>query len=255
MGARVTSSDILSGVSGPATVLVVDDEPDIVDILEFNLSREGHQVLTAATGLDALKLATRDPRPDLIVLDLMLPDMSGKEVCRRLRADDRARGVPILMLTAKGSETDRIVGFEIGTDDYVTKPFSVREVVLRISALLRRRSGEGEESGEPEGRVKHGVLEIDEGSHRVWVSGEEKVLTALEFKLLITMARRAGRVQTREALLDDVWEMSPGVTTRTVDTHMTRLRKKLGPAAGYIETIRGVGYRYLDSEHRGTVER
>lgn len=248
----MSPSDILAAVTGPATVLVVDDEPDIVDILEFNLSREGHRVVTAHNGIDALKRATVEPRPDLVVLDLMLPDISGKEVCRRLRGDARTARIPILMLTAKGSETDRVVGFEIGTDDYVTKPFSIREVVLRVSALLRRATDDVVDSDDTEQglHLKHGGLEIDEASHRVWVDGEERTLTALEFKLLLTLARRAGRVQSREKLLDDVWEMSAGVTTRTVDTHMTRLRKKLGSASTFIETIRGVGYRYLDAEQR-----
>ena len=222
------------------TILIVDDEADIRSTVEFNLSREGFQTVTAERGRDAVERAAESPRPDLIVLDLMLPDISGTEVCRQLRQSPQTRGIPILMLTAKTDAIDRVVGFEVGADVYVTKPFSVRELVLRVKAILRRSSSQ-EETSE---NLSLGVLRIDVDGHRVWVEGEEVVLTALEFRLLTTLVKRRGRVQTREALLNHVWEMSGDVTTRTVDTHVRRLRKKLGPASEYIETLRGVGYRF-----------
>jgi two-component system phosphate regulon response regulator PhoB len=223
-----------------SVILVVDDEPDIRSTVSFNLEREGFKTLVADAGRAALALAAGDPRPDLIVLDLMLPDMSGTEVCRQLRQSNATRRIPILMLTAKTDAIDRVVGFEVGADDYVTKPFSVRELVLRIKAILRRAQP-GEE--EPT-HLRFGILQIDVTGHRVWVEDEEIVLTALEFRLLTTLVKRRGRVQSREALLSHVWEMNGDVTTRTVDTHVRRLRKKLGPASAYVETLRGVGYRF-----------
>ncbi len=222
------------------TILIVDDEADIRSTVEFNLGREGFRTVTAGNGREALERAAETPRPDLIVLDLMLPDISGTEVCRQLRQSPQTRGIPILMLTAKTDAIDRVVGFEVGADDYVTKPFSVRELVLRIKAILRRSVV----PEEPTENLNLGVLKIDVEGHRVWVEEEEVVLTALEFKLLTTLVKRRGRVQTREALLNHVWEMSGDVTTRTVDTHVRRLRKKLGKASEYIETLRGVGYRF-----------
>jgi two-component system phosphate regulon response regulator PhoB len=222
------------------TILIVDDEADIRSTVEFNLSREGFRTVTAGLGKEAVERAAETPRPDLIVLDLMLPDISGTEVCRILRQSPQTRGIPILMLTAKTDAIDRVVGFEVGADDYVTKPFSVRELVLRVKAILRRSSS----TEEPAESLNLGVLRIDVEGHRVWVENEEIVLTALEFRLLTTLVKRRGRVQTREALLNHVWEMSGDVTTRTVDTHVRRLRKKLGPASEYIETLRGVGYRF-----------
>ncbi|MGH1341007.1 MAG: response regulator [Nannocystales bacterium] len=222
------------------TILIVDDEADIRSTVEFNLSREGFRTVTAGLGREAVERAADTPRPDLIVLDLMLPDISGTEVCRQLRQSPKTRSIPILMLTAKTDAIDRVVGFEVGADDYVTKPFSVRELVLRVKAILRR-SGSIEEPAE---NLNIGVLRIDVEGHRVWIEGEEVVLTALEFRLLTTLVKRRGRVQTREALLNHVWEMSGDVTTRTVDTHVRRLRKKLGAASEYVETLRGVGYRF-----------
>ncbi len=225
-----------------ATILIVDDEQDLVDTLEFNLQREGFQTRRALTGGAAIQLAAQQPVPDLVLLDLMLPDIPGTEVCRRLRADDRTRYIPVLMLTAKDDEVDRIVGFEIGADDYVTKPFSLRELMLRVRAILRRAAPGKEDASSQE--LIHDRLRVDPAGHRVWVDDDELSLTALEFKLLNTLLSRAGRVQTRDTLLTDVWGMQTGVTTRTVDTHVTRLRKKLGPASSYIETLRGVGYRF-----------
>lgn len=222
------------------TILVVDDEPDIRSTVSFNLEKEGFRTLVADGGRQALSLASSDPRPDLIVLDLMLPDMSGTEVCRQLRQSSETKRIPILMLTAKADAIDRVVGFEVGADDYVTKPFSPRELVLRIKAILRRAQPGEEESN----HLRFGMLQVDVSGHRVWVRDEEVTLTALEFRLLTTLIKRRGRVQTREELLSHVWEMNGDVTTRTVDTHVRRLRKKLGPASEYVETLRGVGYRF-----------
>ncbi|HVI00074.1 MAG TPA: response regulator transcription factor [Enhygromyxa sp.] len=229
----------------PTTILIVEDEQDLLDTLEFNLQREGYATRRAASGRAGLEAAALEPAPDLVLLDLMLPDIPGTEVCRQLRGSARTRSVPVIMLTARGDELDRVVGFEVGADDYVTKPFSVRELLLRIRAILRRVTGPSEEPA----RLQTGELEIDVASHRVWVGEEEVRLTALEFRLLTTLLSRAGRVQTRDTLLADVWGMQAGLTTRTVDTHVTRLRKKLGDTVGnYIETLRGVGYRFRDAD-------
>jgi two-component system phosphate regulon response regulator PhoB len=223
-------------------ILIVDDEADLLRALGFAFKREGFDVRTAATGRDAWNAAILEPVPDLVLLDLMLPDLPGTEICRRLKAEPRTKDVPVVMLTARGEEIDRVVGFEVGADDYVVKPFSTRELVLRVRAVLRR-SRPVASSTETE---TFGQLRVDRGGHRVWVAGEEIALTALEFRLLITFMARRGRVQSREALLDDVWGVHNAVTTRTVDTHVKRLRQKLGAVGGYIETIRGVGYRFLD---------
>lgn len=221
-------------------ILIVDDEPDITSTVAFNLEREGFRAISVGLGRKAVEVAAGDPRPDLIVLDLMLPDISGTEVCRILRQNADTRRIPIVMLTAKTDAIDRVVGFEVGADDYVTKPFSVRELVLRVKAILRRAQPEEGDSA----NLRFGVLQIDVAGHRVWVEDLEVGLTALEFRLLTTLVKRRGRVQSREALLTHVWEMSGDVTTRTVDTHVRRLRKKLGAASAYIETLRGVGYRF-----------
>lgn len=227
-------------------VLVVDDETDIRALLVRQLEREGLPARGAATGMEALEMAAADP-PSLVILDLMLPGMPGTEVCRRLRAEPETRSVPIIMLSARSDEIDRVVGFEVGADDYVTKPFSVRELVLRVRAVLRRAitvSEPAEPSPETRADMEAALLRIDEDAHRVYVHGEEVTLTATEFRLLSTLARRAGRVQTRGTLLRDVWELPPDLNTRTVDTHMKRLREKLGAAHVHIETVRGVGYRF-----------
>ncbi|MEW5851371.1 MAG: response regulator transcription factor [Myxococcota bacterium] len=222
-----------------ATVLLVEDEADIASVLQFNLEREQMQVRVAHHGAHGLELAQQSPPPSLVVLDVMLPDMSGLEVCRRLRAHPGTATVPIMLLTALGEEIDRVVGFEMGADDYVVKPFSVRELVLRIKALLRRAQPE------QEAQVRsYGMLRVDVDGHRAWVGNEEVPVTALEFKLLMTFVGRAGRTQTREALLDEVWGSRGDVGTRTVDTSIKRLREKLGPAGDYVETVRGVGYRW-----------
>lgn len=224
-------------------ILIVDDEQDLVNTLEYNLEREGYETRSALNASDALELIERDPDFDLVLLDLMLPDMSGTEVCRKIRQTPETADIPVLMLTAKGEEIDRVVGFEVGADDYVVKPFSVRELTLRIRAILRRANNneEPEETGD---ELEFGIVRVDVPGHRVWVDDDEIRLTALEFKLLTTFMRRRGRVQTREVLLSDVWDINADVMTRTVDTHVKRLREKLGAAGDYVETIRGVGYRF-----------
>ncbi len=226
-----------------ARVLVVDDEADLVELVAFNLQQAGYSVVIARDGASALAEA-RKHRPDLILLDLMLPDLSGTEVCRRLKKDPETEHTPVVMLTARSSEMDRVVGFELGADDYIVKPFSPRELVLRVQAVLRRSSGG---SAPPDAAsMVIGKLLIDIPRHRATVADEEVPLTALEFKLLLDLASRRGRVQSRDALLDRVWGYVAGIETRTVDTHVKRLREKLGLAGDYIETVRGVGYRMRD---------
>ena len=221
-------------------ILMVEDEAGIVLVVEYNMRQAGYTVVTARDGASALAEVRRQ-KPDLILLDLMLPDIPGTEVCRRLRRDTSTQAIPIMMITARAEEIDRVVGFEIGADDYVVKPFSPRELVLRIGAVLRRASPN--EKPQPSERLAFGVLEIDVPQHRVTVDTDEVPLTALEFKLLYDLASRPGRVQHRDALLERVWGYAPGIETRTVDTHIKRLREKLGAARDYIETVRGVGYR------------
>ena len=226
-------------------VLIVDDEEDLLNLLDINLRREGFSTEKASSAGAALEIL-QSIRPDLIILDLMLPDMPGTEVCRRIRAKEDTADIPIIMLTAKGEEIDRVVGFEVGADDYVVKSsFSVREMILRVRAILRRR-GEIMASGTLN-RIDLGRLSVDESAHRVWVDGDEIALTATEFKLLWTLASNAGRVQTRGSLLEKVWDMPADLNTRTVDTHVKRLREKLLGAAASVETVRGVGYRFNKS--------
>lgn len=222
-------------------ILVVDDELDVTELLEFNLKAAGYDVQSAEDGPTALKKA-RDIQPDLIVLDVMLPEMQGTDVCKELRRDPVTSAIPIIMLTAKAAEIDRVLGLELGADDYVTKPFSPRELVLRIRGLLRR----GQAADQPQEVMKVGDLIVDIPKHQVTVKGKAVDLTATEFKLITTLVQRKGRVQSREQLLQDVWEYDSLIDTRTVDTHMRRLREKLGPAARYLDTVRGVGYRFVD---------
>ena len=224
-------------------VLIVDDEPDLLRVLEYSLQQAGFETATAADGEAALA-AVRQRLPDLVILDLMLPDLPGTEVCRQLRASPRTQAVPVIMLTARGDEVDRVVGFELGADDFVTKPFSVRELLLRIRAIRRR--GAGTAGSGDEARLSVGPLRIEPRSHRAFVDGEEVTLTALEFKLLGTFLSRLGRVQTRDQLLREVWGMSGDLQTRTVDTHVKRLREKLGSGRDLLETVRGIGYRMID---------
>lgn len=225
-----------------AKILVVDDEPDVVELIRFNLKAAGHEVLTAQDGEEALKKAKMYV-PSLIVLDVMLPEVDGLEICKLLRRDPATAAVPIIMLTAKASEIDRVLGLELGADDYITKPFSPRELVLRIKNLLRRQQTSQEK---PE-QVQMADLFIDLPRHLVTVAGQRVELTATEFKLLTTLASRRGRVQSREQLLKDVWEYDSMIDTRTVDTHMRRLREKLGPASRHLDTVRGVGYRFVEN--------
>jgi two-component system phosphate regulon response regulator PhoB len=225
-----------------STVLIVDDETDVVDLLRYKLHGAGYRVLVGANGLEALALA-RDRRPDLIVLDLMLPEMNGEEVCRRLKLDEDTAVIPVLMLTAKAQAADRVAGLEIGADDYMSKPFSPRELVLRVNAVLRRVQGAAKRND----RVEIGDFCIDRGSLEITLNGQKLDLTTTEFKLLNLLLERRGRTQSRETLLYDVWGYTSAMDTRTVDTHIRRLRDKLGGDAGRIETIRGEGYRFLAS--------
>jgi two-component system phosphate regulon response regulator PhoB len=226
-------------------ILIVEDERDIVQVLEFALRQAGFDTSAAGDGATALG-HIREKQPDLVVLDLMLPDLPGIEICRQLKSNPKTAALPVMMLTARGEEVDRVVGFELGADDYITKPFSVREVVLRIKAILRRNQpGEA-----PKPRENVGAIRLDTDAHRCFVDGSEVELTALEFKLLETFMSRVGRVQTRETLLRDVWEMTGDLMTRTVDTHVKRLREKLGNGRDLIETVRGLGYRMSDPEER-----
>jgi two-component system phosphate regulon response regulator PhoB len=221
-------------------ILIVDDEPDALEVLGFKLRESGYIPLFAKDGTRAIAIA-RDERPALIVLDLMLPEVDGLEVCKILRRDPNTLSIPILILTARAAEMDRVLGLELGADDYVTKPFSPRELVLRIKKLLARANTAEETSA----MLRLGELEIDVPRHQVMMSGQPLVLTATEFKLLEILTRRRGRVQTRDRLLQDVWGYENPIDSRTVDTHMRRLREKLGDVARYLETVRGVGYRCL----------
>lgn len=226
-------------------ILIIEDEPDILRLLEFNLRAAGYTTLRATTGREGLEKA-RIEKPSLVLLDLMLPDIRGTEVCMQLKSDAKTAHIAVVMLTARSEEVDRIVGFELGADDYITKPFSARELVLRIRAVLRR--GQVNQPDDTPGEVLHfGEVEVDTGRHRVRVDGEEVQLTHLEFRLFTTFLKRKGRVQSRDTLLNDVWGVSAAVTTRTVDTHVKRLREKLGVAGRYIETVRGIGYRFQEA--------
>ena len=222
-------------------ILVVDDEPDLLELVRVNLAQAGFEVETASTGRNALDCVRRSA-PDLVVLDLMLPDVPGTDVCRELRSDPEFARLPIIMLTARADEVDRVVGFELGADDYVTKPFSPRELTLRVRAILRRRSAHVDEA-EP---FQHRGLRVDSERHRCFVEDVEVDLTAKEFELLKHLLRRPGRVLTRDQLLDGVWGHDVTVTTRTIDTHVKRLREKLGSAGSMIETVRGIGYRFCE---------
>lgn len=220
-------------------ILVVDDEPDLLELVRVNLAENGFQVEATTSGREVLDRVRRSP-PDLLVLDLMMPDVAGTEICRQIRATPELADLPIIMLTAKAEELDRVVGFELGADDYVPKPFSARELVLRVRALLRRTEAPEERSSD---RLRLGPLEIDVPGYRVAVDGQPVPLTALEFRLLLDLARHPGRVQSRDQLLERVWRDADSPEPRTVDNLVKRLREKLGAARSWIETIRGVGYR------------
>jgi two-component system phosphate regulon response regulator PhoB len=225
-------------------VLVVDDEPDITALVAYHLAKAGYQVTTATSGPEALRLAD-EQAPDLVVLDLMLPGLSGYEVLEAMRRRPQTQDVGVILLTARREEADRIRGLSLGADDYLVKPFAPQELVLRVAAVLRRLGGPAVASG---AKLVSGPLTIDRAAHRVLVNGRAVELTATEYKLLVTLAERRGRVQTRAQLLETVWEAHPDIQTRTVDMHMQRLRTKLGPAAGMLETVRGFGYRFRAPE-------
>ena len=225
-----------------ARILVVDDEPDILNLLEYNLKRSGFQAILAKDGPEAIE-AARANRPDLVLLDIMLPDMEGTEVLRRLKSVEATASIPVIMLTAKGEEVDKIVGFELGAEDYITKPFSPRELILRVKAVLKRTA----ERPEPvEAAVSFNELIVDLSRHKVSVSGKPVELSSTEFRLLSELMQAKGRVLTRDNLLDRAWGRDCFVIPRTVDTHVRRLRSKLGSAGDYIETVRGVGYRFRE---------
>jgi len=235
-----------NGSSGGERILVVDDEPDIVALVVYHLAKAGFKISTASNGADALRMAQQD-RPALVVLDLMLPGMSGLEVLDQLRADEAGRDIAVLLLTARREEPDRIKGLSSGADDYLTKPFSPQELVLRVRNILRRMSQV--QSGMPD-VVRVGPINIDRSAHRVMVESSELDLTPTEFKLLVTLAERRGRVQSRALLLEIVWDAAPDIQTRTVDMHVQRLRTKLGAAGELIETVRGFGYRLRAAQPR-----
>ncbi|HJR62150.1 MAG TPA: response regulator transcription factor [Gemmatimonadaceae bacterium] len=229
-----------------ARVLVVDDEPDIVALVAYHLAKAGYRVSTAATGPEALK-AAKEERPALVVLDLMLPGISGYDVIEQLRGSEDTNDVAVLMLTARKDEADRVRGLTLGADDYLTKPFSPQELVLRVTAILRRMTAPASHTADI---LTIGPVRVDRSAHRVMVDGREIELTPTEYKLLVTLAERRGRVQGRSHLLETVWDAAPDIQTRTVDMHIQRLRAKLGAAGDLIETVRGFGYRLRSSEPR-----
>jgi DNA-binding response OmpR family regulator len=231
----------MSTMSQPR-ILIIEDEQDVVDLLTLNLRKAGFALSTATDGAMGLR-KVREESPALIILDLLLPKMPGLEICKVLKTDIATRQIPILMLTAKAEEIDRIVGLEFGADDYVTKPFSPRELVLRVNAILRRAKGEVVE----EKKLSIGPITVDQSRHQVTVGDRPVRLTSVEYKLLSMLMRRQGRVQARDRLLNEVWGYESVIDTRTVDTHIRRLRKKLGKASAAIETVRGFGYRIKES--------
>jgi two-component system phosphate regulon response regulator PhoB len=225
-------------------ILVVDDEPDITALVAYHLAKAGYRVSTAANGPDALK-AARDERPDIVILDLMLPGVSGYDVLAEMRRRDETREVGVILLTARREEPDRIRGLSLGADDYLTKPFSPHELTLRVASLARRLAAPAVTAGST---LSAGTISIDRSAHRVAMDGQELTLTSTEYKLLLTLIERRGRVQTRPQLLETVWEAQPDIQTRTVDMHIQRLRTKLGDQGKLIETVRGFGYRFRGTD-------
>ena len=223
-------------------ILVVEDEPDINKTVSYNIANEGLKPLSALNLTEAESYISSN-NISLIILDLMLPDGSGLDFCKKLKSSNAYSDIPIIIVTAKDDEVDKVVGFELGADDYVTKPFSVRELMLRIKAILKRNSKDMAQNTSSKIET-FGILSINEDSHEVFINDDEIILTALEFKLLKHLLDRRGRVQTREQLLSDVWGYSAHITTRTVDTHVKRLREKMGVMGKHVQTIRGVGYRF-----------
>ncbi len=236
---RASNTSTVSLGKGKKRVLVVDDERDIVEMITFNLQRAGYEVICAYNGLDAVDLAQKH-LPDLIVLDLMLPGIDGTEVTRRLKSDGRTEGIPLVMLTAKGEETDVVVGLTLGADDYVTKPFSVKILLARLAAVLRRREGQ---SGGDSNILRAGPLEMDTSKHEVIIEGNVAKLTLTEFKVLSALVGARGRVLTRDQLMDKAMGTDVFVTDRAIDVHVTAIRKKLGDASYLVHTVRGVGYQ------------
>ena len=224
-------------------ILVIEDEDDIRNLVVMNLKRAGFDVLSARNGSDGLSLL-RAHRPPVLLLDLMLPDMSGEEICAMLRADADTKGTYVIMVTARTEEQDRIAGFEVGADDYVPKPFSVKELVLRVKAAARRTQAQAAPVESAPEEIEVDGLRIDNRAHRIWIQGEEVELTSTEYKLLIFLATSEGKMCSRGELLEEVWELPPTLNTRTVDTHVKRLRQKLGPVAHLVQTVRGAGYRF-----------
>ncbi len=228
-------------------ILIVDDEQDIVDLVGYNLEKAGYKTLRAYDGEAGLKKALGES-PDLVVLDVMLPGLDGWEVCKRIRSNEKTARLPVMMLTAKGDETEKILGLELGADDYLTKPFSPKELVARVRALLRRAAKAPVTADKGGEKVLFDSLEIDPSSHEVRVKKKLVELTAKEFQLLHYFALRPNRVVTRDTLLEEIWHMDSEVETRTVDVHMRRLREKLGPAASHLKTVRGVGYKFVTGQ-------
>ena len=227
-------------------ILLVEDEPDLLQTLAFNFENEGYKVAKALDGKEAIKFLEDDDSISLVVLDLMLPDISGLDICRRIRATDNLKDILVIMVTAKGEEVDRVVGFEVGADDYVVKPYSVRELLLRVGGMLKRSSKENQSNDKD--LVEYEDLKIDNNKHKVYLSDEKISLTSKEFKLLKHLLLKADKVQSRDNLLEKVWGYNNDVTTRTVDTHIKRLRSKIGKYGDKIETIRGEGYLFNKSE-------
>ena len=226
-------------------ILVIEDEEDLNQTLSFNLENEGYKVTSALKGSEALEILENSSPPDLVILDLMLPDMPGLDICRHIRSKDSLKNISVIIVTAKGEEVDRVVGFELGADDYIVKPYSVRELMLRIQAQLRRGEKESsQDTSDNEPNISYQDLLIDTSKHKVFLKDKKISLTAKEFTLLKYLIKRADKVQTRDNLLDKVWGYDNSVTTRTVDTHVKRLRSKLGKYGKNIETIRGVGYLF-----------
>ena len=222
-------------------ILIIEDQPDIRKTIDYNLTRESFEVFQAASIAEG-EQAIQQHKPDLVILDLMLPDGSGLTLCRDIKSDPATKNTLVILLTAKADELDRVIGFELGADDYVTKPFSVRELILRVKAILKRRASEERQPADPS--QTFGALTLNLEAHQVFINDLEVGFTALEFRLLKHLIDRKGRVQSRDQLLEEVWGYSAEVTTRTVDTHIKRLREKLDSAGEYIQTIRGVGYRF-----------
>lgn len=234
-------AEIFTSLAGMTkTILVVDDEQDIIDLLKYNLEKEGYRVLTARNGKKALEQAKH--LPDLILLDVMMPEMDGWEVCKQLKRDPNTEQIPVLFLTAKETEFDEVLGLELGADDYIVKPIAVRSLLARVKAALRRRERASDEAARGE-VLRIEKLEINVPNYTVEVNGKKVTMTRLEFETLAYLARNRGRVITRETLLNVVWGEDVHVVDRTVDVHISKIREKLGPCGEYIETVKGVGYR------------